>query len=420
MSRALLPFALLLSACNQKSETPYAAEVAKAVPAIEKAVGLKFKTQPKVETRSKDEVRAFLEKKFDEDQPALELAGAERAYKLFGLLPDTIDLRRFMLGLLAEQVIGYYDPSTKVLYVVSGGGATKGAPSPEMINVTITHELVHALQDQYLNLDSLAKQHGDNDRQAAAQAVMEGQATFEQMGIMLGGGNFAMNLPGGWDRVRETIRESSNSMPIFATAPMLVQETLLFPYLSGAEFVRRFKEKHPGDVPYKTMPVSTSQVLHPERLSDSASVPWRLDLPKPDGATLTYANDLGEFETRLFLFQHLGDVNAAARGASGWTGDRYEVVNTPQGAALAWVTTWDSPLDAAAFRDLAEQTVEKRFGVAHGSGGTGTTRRFAGKGRQLELTASTIEGHPVVLYVDAPAGASTHLVDLARVRFRRS
>ncbi|MBI1809204.1 MAG: hypothetical protein HYR75_04840 [Gemmatimonadetes bacterium] len=419
MSRSVLSFALLLSACQSPQDAPYAREVAAAVPAIEKAVGLKFKSPPKVQTRTKDEVRAFLERKFDEDQPALELAGAEKAYKLFGLLPDTLDLRRFMLTLLAEQVIGYYDPSTKVLYVVSGGGASKGAPSPEMLNITITHELVHALQDQYLNLDSIAKQRGDNDRQTAAQAVMEGQATFEQLSVMLGGGNFAMNLPGGWDRVRQTIRESSTSMPVFANAPMLVQETLLFPYLSGAEFVKTFKEKRPGQVPYQSMPVSTSQVMHPERLLDSVVTPWRVELPKPDGATLTYANDLGEFETRLFLYQYLGDVGSAARGAAGWAGDRFEVVGTSKGAGLAWVTVWDTPVDAAEFLDLAGQAVEKRFELAHGAGGQGTVRRFAAKGRQLELTAATIEGRPAVLYVDVPAGASTRLVDPARVRLRR-
>ena len=40
---------------------PYAKEVSEAVPKIERAVGLRFKTPPKVETRSKTEVRQFLE-----------------------------------------------------------------------------------------------------------------------------------------------------------------------------------------------------------------------------------------------------------------------------------------------------------------------------------------------------------------------
>jgi len=54
-----------------------------------------------------------------------------------------------------------------------------------LVEVTIAHELVHALQDQYVNLDSIQKQRDDNDRLTAAQSVMEGQATYEQMSSML-------------------------------------------------------------------------------------------------------------------------------------------------------------------------------------------------------------------------------------------
>jgi hypothetical protein len=398
---------------------PYGAQVAAAVPAIERAVGLKFKTAPKVELRSKDEVRSFLEKKFNEEQPALELAGAERAYKLFGLLPDTLQLRKFMLSLLAEQVVGYYDPATKVLYVVSADGSSTGGPPPDIVNVTITHELVHALQDQYVGLDSLEKVHGDNDRQSAAQAVIEGQAVFEQMAVMMGGGNFVMKLPGGWDRVRQAIRETQGQMPVLSAAPMLIQETLLFPYLSGAEFVMRFKEKRPGQVPYRPFPTSTTQIMHPERFLDSLDVPTRVVLPKPLGATLVYENDLGEFETRLLLFQSLQDVGAASRGAAGWAGDRYCVVNTPQGAGITWLTVWESAVDAAEFRDLMERAIEQRFGTPPGAGGRGNTRRFAAKGRTIELVAATVQGQPAVLFTNVPAGANAKLIDLGRVKLEK-
>jgi hypothetical protein len=416
---AMLP---ALAACRSERRAgtgPYAREVATAIPTIEKSVGLRFKTQPKVEARSKDEVRSFLEKKFDEDLPALELAGAERTYKLLGLIPDTLDLRRFMLGLLTEQVAGYYDPETKILYVVGTSGTGPGAVTPEMISITITHELVHALQDQYFPLDSIEKEHGDNDRMSAAQAVIEGEAVFEQMSAMLGGNNFAMALPGGWERVRQMIRDSQGTMPVFATAPMFIQESLLFPYLSGAEFVRRFKEERPGQMPFRPPPTSTKQVLHPDRFLDSLEVPTRVVLPKPAGGSVVYENNLGEFETRLYLFQHLGDAGMAARGAAGWEGDRYLVVKTLQGAGVTWLTVWDSPLDAAQFRDLMEQTIEKRYKTAHGAGGSGTTRRFAAKGRAVELAAVTVQGKPAVLFTDVPAGAPTRLIDVSKVKLMK-
>ena len=412
----------LLAACQPERSTytgPYAAQVAAAVPAIERAVGLKFKSPPKVESRTTDEVRTFLEQKFNEDTPALELAGAERAYKLFGLLPDTLDLRAYMLRLLTEQVIGYYDPSAKVLYVVNGDGTSKGSPAPDVVSITITHELVHALQDQYFPLDSLQKTKGDNDRQSAAQAVIEGQATYEQMASMLGGGSFITKLPGGWDRVRQMIRDAQGQMPVFSTAPMLIQETLLFPYLSGAEFVRAFKEKRPGQVPFRPLPSSTKQVMHPDRFLDTLDVPVRITLPKPTGASVVYENDLGEFETRLLLFQSLKDVDAAARGAAGWSGDRYFLVHTPQGDGITWLSVWDSPVEAAEFRDVMERAIETRTGAAPGSGGRGDARRYAAKGRQLELVAAVVQGRAAVLFTDVPAGASTKLIDLSRVKLSR-
>ncbi len=411
----LLP---LLVACGQASgryEGPYAREVNIAIPAIEKSAGFPFKTMPKVETRSKDEVRGFLEKKFDESQPALELAGAERAYKLLGLLPDTLDLRKFMLRLLAEQVVGYYDPAKKVLYVVQGVAGKDGG---ELLQVTISHELVHALQDQYVNLDSLEKLHGDNDRQSAMQALMEGQATYEQLASMVGGQS-ALNMPGSWDRVRRVIRDAQGTMPIFAAAPMLIQETLLFPYLSGAEFVKEFKDKRGGQPPYAPLPQSTEQILHPEKFLDLVDEPLRLRLPKPNAGSVVFENDLGEFETRLFLYQHLKDLGVAGQGSNGWGGDRFMVVNTGGGAGITWLSLWDTPVDAAQFRDAAERTIERRFGVTPGSGGAGDSRRFTAKGRTIEVTAAMVLGKPAVLYTDVPAGASTNLIDLSKVTLEK-
>ena len=290
-----------------------------------------------------------------------------------------------------------------------------------MISITITHELVHALQDQYFPLDSLEKEHGDNDRTSAVQAVIEGEAVFEQMSAMLGGNNFAMALPGGWDRVRQMIRDAQATMPVFATAPMFIQESLLFPYLSGAEFVRHFKQKRPGQMPFRPPPTSTKQVIHPDRFLDSLDVPTRVMLPKPSGGSVVYENDLGEFETRLYLFQHLGDAGIAGAAARRVGKATASSSSTPRRApGLTWLTVWDSPVDAAQFRDLMEQTIEKRFHTAHGAGGGGTTRKFAARraGRSSS-TAVMVQGKPAVLFTDVPSGAPTRLIDVSKVKLMK-
>jgi hypothetical protein len=377
----------------------YAKDVDDAVPKIERAVGLKFKTPPKVEPRSKAEVRAFLEKEFATSHAERDLEGSELAQKMFGLIPDTMHLRAELENLLTEQIVGFYDPKTKVLYIVDG------APANEVTTV-ISHELVHALQDQYMNLDSLQSIEGDDDRAATAQAVIEGQAVFDQLVAMTGTRNFMTMIPGGWDGIRQQIRDKSGAMPAFANAPMVLQETLIFPYLTGAEFMRDFDVHEPGKQPYTDMPTSTQQVLHPDQAYfGTRKVPLAITLPPPPGGAskVRYSNDMGEFDTRLFLFQHLNDQAAAIRGAAGWAGDRYEIVDTPKGPALVWLTVWSTPVAAGQFHDQLLQTITARYG-AHPT-------------RVASATPVEIGGRPSVLYVDAPAGtqANTQWVDLGHV-----
>jgi hypothetical protein len=389
-------------ACAQSDQAtkeagPYASEVADAVKRVEHAVGLKFKQPPRVEARTKAEVRQFLNQQFATSQAARDVAGTGAAYKLLGMIPDSMDLMAENKALLAEQIIGFYDPKTKVLYVVDSS-------PPSEVGLVVTHELVHALQDQYLNLDSLQNLEGDNDRSLAALAVIEGQAVFDQIVAVTGNRNLVAAIPGGWDAVRQSIRDNRSSMPVIASAPMVLQETLIFPYLSGAEFMRDFDSREPGKQPYGDMPVSTTQILHP--LTDyfgKRDWPTRVVLPPPPHhIAVQYNDDLGEFETRLFLYQHLDDQAAAIRGATGWAGDRYEVVSLPGGPGLAWVSVWESPVSAAQFLDLVQQVIAHRYG-AHPT-------------RAVSATAVEIAGHPGVLYEDKPHGVTTRLVDPGAVK----
>ncbi|HVE77382.1 MAG TPA: hypothetical protein VNA89_00855 [Gemmatimonadaceae bacterium] len=405
---------LAAAGCRDRAEAegtggPYARRVAEYAPQIERAVGLEFKSPPRVERRTRDEVRGFLLKQIEGERAQRDLAGQSAAYKRLGLLPDTLDLRAVLLDLLQEQVAGYYDPKTKVLYVV-------GDAPPEVVGITIAHELIHALQDQYVNLDSLLESDEANDRKTAAQAVMEGQATYEQLASMGGGANLAARLPGGWEQMREMIRQEQGSMPRFAAAPTLLQETLLFPYLGGADFMRRFEERRRDTVPFSDMPTSTEQILHTGAyFGQPRDEPTTITLPPPREGTTTYDNNLGEFETRLFLFQHLKDQDAALRGATGWDGDRYAVVRTPRGDGVVWVTVWDTPVDAAEFTDLLEQAINLRYQPASRTTLSPELRTFAVAGRTVSRYSGEVSGRALVAYVDFPAGSRPDPIDLARV-----
>ncbi len=415
VATSTLALLVALAACAERGEVrgagPYAREAATMVPRVEKTVGLTFKTPPTVEARSKEQVREFLVQQFKDQVADSQLVGREAAYKRLGMIPDSLNLEAFLTDLLTEQIAGFYDPHTNVLYVV------QGAPK-QMTSTVIAHELIHALQDQYLDLDSLERATTDNDRSSAAQAVLEGQAMLDQIEAMSGGANALSRVPGGWDRIRDAIRsDRGESMPLYASAPTFIKESLIFPYLSGAEFMRAFEDRRPGRMPYDSMPTSTEQILHPDAyFGAQRDEPTRIVLPRPRGASVRYADDLGEFETRLFLYQHLRDQNTAVRAAAGWDGDRYAVLATPRGDGLAWVTVWDTTPDAADFYEAMRSVIENRFGRPPVTSPSAQSVRYAARGRTLSLWGGTVDGRQMVLYTDVPQGANPTPIDVRQVR----
>jgi hypothetical protein len=199
-------------------------------------------------------------------------------------------------------------------------------------------------------------------------------------------------------------------MPIFNSAPFALQETLLFPYLSGAEFMRRFEAQRPGQQPYnENIPTSTEQILHEQSyFGKERDAPTEVKLAEPREGKVLYSDDMGEFETRLFLFQHLQDQNDAVRGAAGWDGDRYMVIRTPRGDGIVWLTVWDSNIDAAEFGSDLEDVMSKRFRSATPRSTT-AGKSYSFPNRTITIWGGELDGRNVVLYTDLPSGEEYEL-----------
>lgn len=408
---------LLAVACRRAPDRRSYVERAVALaPEIEKATGMHFVSPPKVEVRTHEQVRSFVERELQDSLARADVVGLEQAYKRFGLVSDSVDLRALLVRVLAEQVVGYYDPRSKTLYVVEGADSAAA-------ETTLRHELVHALQDQHVNVDSLQRMAGENDATTAAHAALEGEAMF----VQFGSGGVALRAPGTWDQVRTSIRNNMERTPVLASAPFIIRETLLFPYLSGAELARRVAERGGSDSLLRRLPRSTEQVMHADAYfghdGGPPDAPTAITLPAPTVGTVTHANTLGEFETRLLLFHHLQDLDQAARSAAGWDGDRFVTIRTPQGDAIAWLTVWDTDVDAVEFMEAMGAVIPIRYPAAHFAttaagrkpAGRDDAREYIAGDRALILRLSTVQGRPVVLYVDAPAGTSPALLDLTRV-----
>src|SRR6476659_8098692 len=98
----------------------------------------------------RDEVVAYLKKNMAEDKDVQRLRRTEFVLKKFGLLPKDFDLQTFLVGLLEEQVAGYYDAKTRTVNLLDW-------VVPELQRPVLAHELTHALQDQSFDLDKWLK-----------------------------------------------------------------------------------------------------------------------------------------------------------------------------------------------------------------------------------------------------------------------
>jgi hypothetical protein len=389
VGRLTLPAALaaagLALACRERAEAVQGdAElrdmVRRMMPLVSQAAQLSFKREPPVRRRSRAQVHDYVVHKFDQDLPPGELAGLESALRLFGLIPPTLALRSTMIDLLTEQIAGYYDPDSNALYIPAD-------IEPFQLRVVVSHELVHALQDQYIRLDSIMSQQGRNDRRSAAQAVLEGQATFAQIPVLMPEQR-PDTFPVGWFWSQRVVAARQQAqMAQFASAPLWIREGLIFPYLGGADFVVWFRRNRPGRSVLSAMPTSTEQILHPDRYA-AGDQPTEVVFSEPAPDAVRYEDGLGEFETRLLLEQHLGDETEAALLATGWDGDRYQVLG--RGAdALVWYSVWDDARAADRFAEGLERAWNKR--------------RTGGRAdRRSEIKRITIDGRPVVRLVDAP------------------
>jgi hypothetical protein len=384
MLRSLGASLALLLACRGTAPRAQGEDIARLVdslrPAVERATALQFRGPTRSALKSREEIREYLVSRLREDFPPEREEGIRAVYRLLGLIPDTLDLKALLLELYTEQVAGFYDPTTSTLYGVRGA-------DPAQLRLVLAHELVHALQHQYLPLDSIMKSKGEADQQAAAQAVFEGHATLASIRVLLPGQDIVAR-PEFWSTFREQIKTQQSSMQVFARAPLALREELIFPYLNGAEFMRWWDSARTGQpLPtLTTLPRSTEQILHPARYAAG-------DLPIPvrfadSSADVLFEDTLGELEIQVLATVLRGGGEVLTDAPVGWGGDRFRIYRSAAGPALVWYTDWDDAKSAERF--------------VGGVGARLLARERAGYRTSAERVAG--ESHPMVRVVIAPAG----------------
>lgn len=364
----LFPLCLGAEVADIKKEVPLTNLLEEITLVVSKARGLSFKAPVKHGVKTKTELRDYLQKLLREEVPQEKLRAYQKALVKFGLIPADLDLESFLLELYTEQVAGFYDWRTKSLYLI-------GDTPAELLKIIVAHELTHALQDQYVGIENLPsiKEKNNDDRLLATQALLEGDAMSVMVDyVLIPTGQDSTALPDLSPFIRDFVGLMGGQL--MAKAPPYFQYNMLFPYLNGLTFIQQLRQSGGWDMvdrALKEPPMSTEQVLHPEKYLVQRDPPTFVSLPSLSrelgpGWVYLDKNALGEFNTAFLLQSASGGPGGESQElARGWDGDLYQVYEEQSSGkvALVWFTTWDSPKDAQKFFKDYSALLVKKYGV---------------------------------------------------------
>jgi len=269
--------------------------------------------------------------------------------------------------LYSEQIAGFYDDETKEMVVVQG----EEFAGPE--RMTYAHEYTHALQDAQYDLEDGLKLDDETCEQdseycAAVTALIEGDASFTETQWFLEHSSLKDKR-----EVVEFYQEYES--PIFDDMPAFLQEDMIFPYVNGLEFVTYLFENggfEAVDEAYRNPPVSTEQILHPERYPDDKPIKIELDDFSSllgEGWEEIDRNTFGELYTYLMLGLPINETWAlseevALDAAEGWGGDLYLVYHHTEKDqdVLISLSEWDTQNDADEYWDAFTTYAVNRWG----------------------------------------------------------
>lgn len=344
-----------------QAESPFS-EIDEIMAELSKITGLAQLKKVEYARIDKDDVKQFLEDRVKEAVKPEEIRAEELVLKKFGFVPADFDLKKTMIELLSEQAAAFYDYRKKKLFLIDSS-------SDAVQHSALVHELAHALADQHFRLDKYVDRAAKEDDSSLARlAVMEGQATWlmseyltQRTGQSLKDSPLLLKL---MSRATEI---TSGQYPVFDRAPLYLRETLLFPYAQGLLFQHAVIEKMDkagfAEV-FRHPPVSTQQILHPEKYFAGVK-PVRPPLPKIENGRAwgTFTDgDLGELDHAILLKQYAGQKESAELSPA-WKGGYYRLLEnkSDRRMALVYASEWADEASARKFFELYRKVLKGKW-----------------------------------------------------------
>ncbi|MGC4090739.1 MAG: hypothetical protein QM756_23275 [Polyangiaceae bacterium] len=276
-----------------------------------------------------------------DEAPADVVAGETEVLFALDAVPANFDLRATLLRLYSSELAGFYDPKLRRMVLATDLGR-------DAEQMTLYHELVHALQDQHFDLNRVVEHVPEaEDSQAALHALAEGDATSAMTDVFAEASGMAVGqIPAGALKLDVALLQAS---PSLRDVPGVIARSLVAPYVDGLAFVR-YQREHGGwasvDAAFQRPPASTEQLLHPEKYVAAEPVVALPPLESPSGSSLDpYRLVMGEQGLRM-LFEEWLPAQAAAAAASGWGGDKLAVFTQGERRLVKWHLVFDNEVAA--------------------------------------------------------------------------
>jgi hypothetical protein len=340
----------------------------------------------KYKLATRESVQSYLMKKFDEDKSSQKMQQSELVLKKFGLLDHDFQLRPFLVSLLTEQIAGFYDDKTRTMNLLDW-------IQPDEQKPVMAHELTHALQDQHVGLEKWENQtltttsHNVDEDNAhlatdevddARDAVLEGQAMAVFVDYSLKpSGRSLLTAPEVIANLKDALGDTTGS-PVMARAPLLLQETLVFPYREGMGFTAAILlAKGPQRAFAGVLdnpPGSSFEIMHPDAYLAQIPVPvlHLADIhPLIDKEYLPYdVGVMGALDVHI-LTELFGGEPASEALTPAWDGGLYyaaqrrsatdEEKKTTASLALIYYSRWKNADSARSFMRVYQDALPRKY-----------------------------------------------------------
>jgi hypothetical protein len=331
---------------------PTAAEIDAVMKQLSSITGFKVKRQLPFEMISREQVNKFLKEQIRHSVKPEEIRAEETTLKKFGFVPRDFDLKKNTIDLLTEQAAAFYDFHRKKLFISDWAARN-------MRDEALVHELGHALADQNFPIEKFLSQNSDDSEESLArESVVEGQAEWLMIQYALRQNGRTLADPA---TAREFLKSDDDSgtpdkeYPVFSNAPLYIRRTLMFPYEDGQRFQQAVFLKNGNSAfaeVFRKPPVTTSQVMHPERYFN-----------KPIHHSKAFVGgSVGELDEQVMLQQYI-DADTAQSLSPKLKGATYRIDESkPKGITmLIYASEWQDEASARQYFDAYQKVLHGKW-----------------------------------------------------------